>query len=700
MISATTRYRHLAQLAIDYLEQTGKPQSPQALAARLLGQSTAGLLAQASTPGANQSRGLAGAPAPASRSPFVRLVEDLLEGDTRFARDNSGNWGLVEWERAGGLRGAETPLAEALFAVLDVETTGGRAEQHRIVEVAVVTVQRGEITGYYESLVNPQRALPAFVSKLTGITQDMVESAPGAQAVLPEVRAMIGDGVVVGHNIGSDLSFLNYEALWHGLPPFGNPALDTEEVALRLLPHLRRPSLSRVASALGLTPPLRHRALADARLTAQVLQRLLGHLPETGDGEINTVGQLQDWLSGRLYSRVTGRQERVRQVRAALAPGMLGSLPEAPGVYTFSDAAGQALYVGKAASLRQRVAQHFSGTARALRRHDGLLERTASIAHEVAGCELDALLLESARIRSLQPPYNVQARSRQGCPFLRLELGPFPRAGAAQHIQSAAGDPHSPGDAQSSGLRYAGPYRTTQEVRHTIGTLRRVFQLRSCRRVLPAKRPEMRRPCLRLGQGLCPAPCAELITPQQYAVLVEYAWHFVTHGRAATLDALDARLTQIEIEAEGAAPGWEQLMLRECRSRLRRVRREYRPVEGGLGGDDLIMAYRAAGGGAILFFVHDGQLRRRLHVPPEALESRDEEDGHTPSALVALIESGRQNALAPPAGPLPSDGALDAHQGHILMRWIYRHSGDPECIPVTPDMPATELARAAALVLS
>src|SRR5262249_52276534 len=153
------------------------------------------------------------------------------------------------------------------------------------------------------------------------------------------------------------------------------------------------------------------------------------------------------------------------------------------------DVAGQALYVGKAASLRDRVAQHFSGTARALRRHAGLLERTAAVTPEPTGCELDALLVASARIRTLQPPYTAQARSPRGRPYLRCGGGASPRASACRRPLPAPG------------LTYAGPYRTTQQARHTVDVLRRVFQLRSCRRRLPATRAKLRLPCLRHGQG-------------------------------------------------------------------------------------------------------------------------------------------------------------------------------------------------------
>ena len=96
-------------------------------------------------------------------------------------------------------------------------------------------------------------------------------------------------------------------------------------------------------------------------------------------------------------------------------------------------------------------------------------------------------------------------------------------------------------------------------------------------------------------------------------MLVDFAWQFVREGREATLQALDARLAQLE--REGAQEGWEGVTLRECRARLHRLRREHRPVGGGLAGAPVVLCYPAAGGGAVLFFVHEGRLLRREAVP-------------------------------------------------------------------------------------
>jgi DNA polymerase-3 subunit epsilon len=623
-------YRCLAEQAIAFLEAGGAPRSAAELAAHLLGAATARV------------------------GPIMETLAGSLAADGRFRQDAAGNWGLATWRARDA---AEPPLQEQEFVVVDVETTGGRGEQHRLIEVAAIRLRGGQLAGHYDSLVNPGAAIRQYVTDLTGITQEMVDAAPAAGRVLDELRAFAGEAALAGHNVACDLARLNYEAVWHGLAPFGNPALDTQELAMRLLPALRRPSLARVAQALDLPQPLRHRALADARLAAAVLGALLARVdPQTA----RALSELQAWLA----SPLAARQARVRRIRSVLPPDALRALPDEPGVYTFRDAAGRALYVGKAVSLRQRVMQHFTGSARAMRLNDGLLDRTAAVEHVVVDTELDALLEEARRIRALQPPYNVQVASRRGCPFVRFEPGMFPRAGAA----AAVGDEPA---------EYFGPYRTTRDARYVIQTVRRVFQIRSCRRALPATRRAMREPCLRLGQHLCPAPCADLVTPQQYQTLVEFARLFVAAGKAAALAALDARLAALAAADE--PEGWERRVLAECRARLARVRKEVRPIGGGLAGEDLVMAYPAREGGLVLFVVHNGRLTRRAHVPAHTVE---------PAAIEAVLSGGDARPPGEAAGSSESD---------ILLRWIYRHHGERNLVPV---LGSGSVAAAAAAALA
>jgi DNA polymerase-3 subunit epsilon len=478
---------------------------------------------------------------------------------------------------------------------------------------------------------------------------------------LGALRDFVGDAVIVGHNVASDLSFLNYEAIWHGQPPFGNPALDTQELARRLLGDRQRLDLSGVSTALGLSQAQRHRALADARLTLDVLLALLSRVDSDS---ARTFSELQSWLSSTLAER----QARVRRVRSVLPADAIRSLPEAPGVYTLRDGAGQALYVGKALSLRERVARHFTGSGRAIRLDEGLLDRTAAVDHQVVDTELDALLLEAHLIRDLRPLYNVQQHSRRSCPYVQVLHGAFPRLAAATTIR---GDPAD----------YVGPYRTTQAARHTIRTVQRVFQIRSCRRALPATRAAMRVPCLRLGQQLCPAPCADAVTRQQYDTLLHFARLFLVAGKEPTLAALDERIQHLE--GCESVDRWLVAALREARARLQRIRRTYRPLEGCLAGEALVMAYPAPAGGLTLFLVRDGRRVGRSHVPIPC--------EHSPLAAVEAILHQWQET---PCDDEPGHKTAGEAEVDLLLRWIYRHTGSPNLVPWPPERAARDVAAA------
>src|SRR3989441_887773 len=150
---------------------------------------------------------------------------------------------------------------------------GLRPGPDRIIEVAGIRLRRGEATDSFQSLVNPGRRLPAFIVQFTGITQEMVASAPPAQAILPGFLRFIDGATLVGHNLGFDIGFLTYEAQLLGYS-FPIDGLDTILLARRFLPGLRRFKLDLVAEHLGIVVANRHRALGDARVTAAVFAKL------------------------------------------------------------------------------------------------------------------------------------------------------------------------------------------------------------------------------------------------------------------------------------------------------------------------------------------------------------------------------------------------------------------------------------------
>lgn len=199
--------------------------------------------------------------------------------------------------------GPNTPLRGLEYAVVDVETTGGSAVRgDRITEIAVVRVRGdGSVLESFSTLVNPGRSIPPFVSSLTGITNAMVRGAPPFAEVAEEVRSILRGRVFVAHNVAFDWGFVDHElmdALGEGLE---GPRLCTVRLARRVVPELKRRSLGVLSDFFGVENSARHRALGDARATAQIFGYLLARLDER---EIWSWGGLEELLGrGRSASR-------------------------------------------------------------------------------------------------------------------------------------------------------------------------------------------------------------------------------------------------------------------------------------------------------------------------------------------------------------------------------------------------------------
>lgn len=202
-----------------------------------------------------------------------------------------------------GDRGQPTSLAEVPFVVVDVETTGISAMMgDRVTEVAAVLVSRGQIVDAFHSLVNPQRSIPAYVTRLTGISDAMVRDAPRFEQIAGELAVQLAGRVFVAHNASFDWTFLSAEygrVAAAPLDAISNGRLCTVRLARRFLAHLPRRNLDAVAWHYGVTIDGRHRAAGDARATAQVLLGLLADAERRG---IHTWEAL-DALMGRRTAR-------------------------------------------------------------------------------------------------------------------------------------------------------------------------------------------------------------------------------------------------------------------------------------------------------------------------------------------------------------------------------------------------------------
>ena len=209
----------------------------------------------------------------------------LLGNDERFAVDGEGHWSLAQ----GTLR-LGAGLGQLTYAVVDVETTGGRFDRgHGITEVAIVEVQGGAIVDEYQTLVNPGRRVPTRIARLTGITDGMLVGAPTFHEVAEEVHRRLEGRIFVAHNVRYDWGWLATQ-LADSLGSVPDvERLCTVRLARRLIPELRRRNLDALSEFFRIPIHSRHRAYGDALATARVFLRILDLADGMGIGDLHAL---------------------------------------------------------------------------------------------------------------------------------------------------------------------------------------------------------------------------------------------------------------------------------------------------------------------------------------------------------------------------------------------------------------------------
>ena len=156
------------------------------------------------------------------------------------------------------------------FAVVDIETTGGMPQSHGITEIAIVLHNGVEVTGKYVTLINPRQKIPPFIVNMTGISDDMVASAPLFEEVAPQIFNLLKDRIFVAHNVSFDYGFVHYLLNQHGYA-WSAQKLCTIRLSKKVFPGLAKYGLGSLTRDLGIRIEGRHRAWGDAAATAQVL---------------------------------------------------------------------------------------------------------------------------------------------------------------------------------------------------------------------------------------------------------------------------------------------------------------------------------------------------------------------------------------------------------------------------------------------
>jgi DNA polymerase-3 subunit epsilon len=224
-------------------------------------------------------------------------------------------------------RGAR--LADLDFTVVDVETTGWAPEDASMTEIGAVRVRAGRMVAEFTSLVNPGMPVPARITELTGISDQMLVSAPSVASVLPGLLAFARGSVLAAHNAPFDLRFLTAACAGMGLDWPGFEVLDTVRLARHLMATPQEvPDRKLATLAQFFATPVRpsHRALDDARATAVVLGRLLDRLAER-EG-VTTLAELDKWLAARDAEEAARRADTAPEGGAAGrdSGGLLGRL--------------------------------------------------------------------------------------------------------------------------------------------------------------------------------------------------------------------------------------------------------------------------------------------------------------------------------------------------------------------------------------
>jgi DNA polymerase III subunit epsilon len=516
------------------------------------------------------------------------------------------------------------PLREVTFVVVDLETTGGSAEDCGITEIGAVKVRGGEVLGEFQTLVDPQRGIPPFITLLTGITDAMVTVAPSIGSALPAFLEFARGAVLVAHNAPFDIGFLRAACARSERPWPTHRVLDTAVLARRVLtsddvPDCRLATLAQHFRA-STTPC--HRALADARATVDVLHGLLERVGSLG---VQSYDELRAFTA-----QVSEAQRRKRHLAEPL--------PNAPGVYVFRDSSGRPLYVGTSRDIRTRVRQYFVASEMRSRMAEmvGLAERVDAI---VCAHSLEAQVRELRLIAEHAPPYNRRSKHPHRACWLKLTVEPYPRLSVVHAVRD-------------DGAAYLGPFGSRRSVERAVAAVYDAVPLRQCAGRLPALPRPGESACVLAELGRCSAPCEGRISPEEYGA---YAAAF----RAAVVGDPRPLTTPLlaRIERLSAAGRYEQAaVVRDRLATLVRACARMQRITALTGIEHLVAARPDGTGGWALSVIRQGRLvaagvaRRGAAVRPYV------------ENLVATAES-----VLPGIGPLP---CATAEETERILAWL------------------------------
>jgi len=287
------------------------------------------------------------------------------------------------------------------YAIVDIETTGGHAAANGITEISVFVHDGKRVIKHFETLINPQQRIPAFITSLTGIDNAMVAEAPVFDEIADVLFEILNSTIFVAHNVNFDYSFVKHQLKQAGYDLTAKK-LCTVRLGRKVFPGLPSYSLGNLCRSLKINIENRHRAGGDAQATVKLFEYMLANGAMTHIDLMLKRSSAEHWLPMNLDKDV------------------IDKLPSRPGVYYFHNSKDKIIYVGKAINLKKRVSSHFTHNDPDLKRQN-FIRNIYKVSFKQCATELEAIVLESTEIKRLWPRYNKSQKQ----PLVKYALYSF-----------------------------------------------------------------------------------------------------------------------------------------------------------------------------------------------------------------------------------------------------------------------------------
>ncbi|MEN9516708.1 MAG: hypothetical protein RLZZ159_574 [Actinomycetota bacterium] len=411
------------------------------------------------------------------------------------------------------------PLIDTTFVVVDLETTGGSHRESAITEIGAVKIRSGEIIGEFQTLINPESPIPAFITVLTGITDAMVITAPKIGEALFSFLEFVGspnETVLIAHNAPFDIGFLKAAAEKCSLPWPGYQVLDTAKIARYVVTRDEAPNckLSTLASFFGATTSPDHRALSDARATVDVFHGILDRLGSFG---VTTLEDLKTFSN-----RITDSQRNKKYLSEGI--------PNSPGVYIFRDDANEPLYIGTTRNLRNRVRSYFTAAETRKRILDMIALATRLDFIETPTI-IEAEVRELRLISEKQPRFNRRSKFQEKAVWVRLTEESFPRLTSVRGHRDLSDE-----------AGWCGPFNGRDEAARAIEAVYEITQIRQCTPRITMRSMKSASPCALFDMKRCGAPCVGKESVDSYATHVLTTRHSMHHDASFLIEQINQRM--------------------------------------------------------------------------------------------------------------------------------------------------------------